>query len=370
MTATLALILLIGVLLGTLLGWVSGLLWARSRESQVPGAALAAGQAVLTDGLGRLEERLRELDHGRVAMQTRLDEQVSHVRHSTDLLRRETNALSTALRRPQVRGRWGELHLRRAVELAGLVARCDFEEQVSGRGSDDERLRPDLVVHLAGGREVVVDAKVPLEGFLDACECPDDQPEERTAHLRRHARHVRQHVDTLGSKAYWRAIPGATELVVLFLPSEAFLSAALEVDDGLIEHAAQRKVVLATPSTLIALLRTIAHGWTEQAVHEQAREIHRLGVELHERLGTMSGHLDKLGRALTGAVTSYNATVGSLESRVLVSSRRLADLGVVDGTLAAPTLVDLSPRVPTPQDLVEGDAVGTRSLGVADEDSA
>ena len=376
MTATTALALLVSLLVGALLGLACGVLWSRSRTA-TPALSEGVDEALVRDGLGRLEERLRELDHGRVSWQSALDAQVEQMRHSTDLLRRETNALSTALRRPQVRGRWGELHLRRAVEIAGLVDRCDFTEQVSTRDADGALQRPDLVVHLAGGRQVVVDAKVPLEGFLDACECPDDQPEEREAHLRRHARHVRQHVETLGSKAYWRSLDGSPELVVLFMPGEAFLSAALEADPALLEWAADRRVVLATPTTLIALLRTVAHAWTEQAVSDQAREIHRLGRELHERLGTMAGHLDKLGRSLSASVTSYNAAIGSLESRVLVSSRRFADLGVVGTTVATPALVDLSPRVPTPQELAEDelalgldrDGAGTRPLGVAGEET-
>ena len=374
MTATIALALLVSLLVGALLGLASGVLWGRARAG-APALGRGVDEALVRDGLTRLEERLREIDHGRVSWQSALDAQVDQMRHSTDLLRRETTALSTALRRPQVRGRWGELHLRRAVEIAGLVDRCDFTEQVSARDSEGALQRPDLVVHLAGGRQVVVDAKVPLEGFLDACECPDDQPDERQAHLRRHARHVRQHVETLSSKAYWRVLPGSPELVVLFMPGEAFLSAALEAEPGLLEWAADRHVVLATPTTLIALLRTVAHAWTEQAVSDQAREIHRLGRDLHERLGTMAGHLDKLGRSLSAAVTSYNATIGSLESRVLVSSRRFADLGVVGTTVEAPALVDLSPRVPTTQELVEEsqaarDRDGTGLLGVADEDTA
>jgi DNA recombination protein RmuC len=379
MTATLALALLVSLLVGALLGLVSGLLWARSR-GEAPDTALAAqaaaeaaDRAVVRDGLSRLEERLLALDQGRVAwqsgLQAALDQQVDEMRHSTDLLRRETNALSTALRRPQVRGRWGELHLRRAVEIAGLVDRCDFTEQVSTRDAHGALLRPDLVVHLAGGREVVVDSKVPLEGFLDACECPEDQTEEREAHLRRHARHVRQHVETLGSKAYWRALPGSPEIVVLFMPGESFLAAALESDPALLDWAAERRVVLATPTTLIALLRTVAHAWTEQAVSDQAKEIHRLGRELHERLASMTGHLDKLGRALTGAVTAYNSSIGSLESRVLVSSRRFADLGVVGSTVDAPALVDLSPRVPTPAELVQQDPASTIPFGVAGEET-
>src|SRR5689334_24556318 len=176
------------------------------------------------------------------------------MRHSTDQLRRETNALSTALRRPQVRGRWGEMHLRRAVELAGLVDRCDFTEQASTRTSDDGVQRPDLVVHLVGGRTVVVDAKVPLDAFLDATASDDE--DEREAHLARHARQLRQHVDVLAGKRYWRSLPGSPEFVVLFVPAESFLSAALTADRSLLEDAAARQVVVATPTTLIALLRT------------------------------------------------------------------------------------------------------------------
>jgi DNA recombination protein RmuC len=262
------------------------------------------------------------------------------MRLTADGLRRETQTLATALRRPQVRGRWGELHLRRAVELAGLVDRCDFEEQVHLRDDADSSVRPDLVVRLAGGRSVVVDAKVPLDAFLDATAAESgDDLDEREAHLARHARQLRSHVELLGSKRYWRALPETPEFVVLFLPAESFLSAALEADGSLLEHAAGRGVVLATPTTLIALLRTVAHGWRHESLADQAREIHRVGRDLHERLGTMSGHLAKLGRSLDGAVAAYNQTVGSWESRVLVSARRFEELDVTDDRLEdVPTL--------------------------------
>jgi DNA recombination protein RmuC len=344
--------LALGLLVGLALGWAYGVLHARrvadaARQSQLDGArraeveTRAADQAVVKESLERLHEQVRALDDSRLTWEAQLAQQVSDVRASTDQLRRETSALATALRRPQVRGRWGELHLRRAVELAGLVARCDFDEQVTTT-SGDGRQRPDLVVRLAGGRQIVVDAKVPLEGFLDAVECPDDQDDERAAHLARHARHVRAHVDALAGKAYWRALPGTPEFVVMFVPGEAFLSAALESDPALLEYAADRKVVPASPTTLIALLRTVAHGWTEQAVNDQAREIHRLGRELHDRLGTMVGHLDKVGRSLTGAVASYNSAVGSLESRVLVSARKFTDLEVGGDEIDAPRLIELT----------------------------
>jgi DNA recombination protein RmuC len=260
------------------------------------------------------------------------------------------------------------------VELAGLVSRCDFDEQVTVRdagGQRDGSLRPDLVVNLAGGKQVVVDAKVPLDAFLDVTECDDD--DERAAHLARHARQFRQHVDALSAKAYWRSLPGTPEFVVLFVPGESFLSAALEGDGSLIEYAAERKVILATPTTVIALLRTVAHAWTQEGLAEKAREIHQLGRELHDRLGTLGAHLYKVGRSLGAAVTSYNQAVGSLETRVLVSARKLSELDVTDEALPSPRPVEVAPRPPTALELVEDERSGVQgasSLGVASEGSA
>src|SRR3954470_19433490 len=295
--------LLVVLLVGLLLGGTLGVLWARARATapvDVPAVeARAADTAVVRDSLDRLHDQLRDMAQHGVSWQSQLRQQVEDVRHSTDVLRRETAVLSTALRRPQVRGRWGELHLRRAVELAGLVDRCDFDEQVTTRSdsADGSRgsQRPDLVVNLAGGKQVVVDAKVPLDAFLDATAA--DCEEERRAHLQRHARQLRAHVDALAGKAYWRAHAGSPEFVVLFVPAESFLSAALEADPALLEYAAERLVVLATPTTLIALLRTVAYAWTQQTLADKTREIHDLGRDLHERLSTMGGHLDRLGRA-------------------------------------------------------------------------
>jgi len=339
-TMSALLMLLVGLALGALLG----VLWARSRPSYVDGMgqarlAQALPHAEVMQGLDRLSDQLHDLDHARATWQGQLHQQVLDMRHTTDGLRRETQSLATALRRPQVRGRWGELHLRRAVEMAGLVDRCDFAEQVHLHDGGTT-LRPDLVVRLAGGRSVVVDAKVPLDAFLDATTADAHSGDDlegagaqRDAHLARHARQLRAHVDVLGSKRYWRSLPETPEFVVLFLPAESFLSAALEADASLIEHAADRGVVLASPTTLIALLRTVAHGWRHEALADQAREIHRVGRELHERIGTMGGHLAKLGRALDTAVASYNQTVGSWETRVLVAARRFEELDATDDRL-------------------------------------
>lgn len=306
-TLTLFLTLLVGLGLGV----VVGLLWSRSRT---PYTAGLVDQAEVMQGLDRLSDQMHHLDLNRAAWQGQFDAQV-------DQLQRETRSLSTALRRPQVRGRWGELHLRRAVELAGLVDRCDFAEQVR---LDGGARRPDLVVRLVGGRSVVVDAKVPLDAYLDATST-DDEVQHRQ-HLTRHAAQLRSHVDTLGSKQYWRSLPESPDFVVLFVPAESFLAAALEADPTLIEYAAARQVVLSTPTTLIALLRTVAHGWQHEALADQAREVHQLGRELHDRLATMTGHLGQLGRSLNASVGHFNQAVGSLESRVLVSARRFGDL--------------------------------------------
>lgn len=331
-TLTILLTLLVGVALGA----VGGVLWVRSRPQHVQAVGQGmVDQAEVMQGLDRLSDQLADLDHQRASWQGQLHQQVLDMRLSTETLRRETHALSTALRKPQVRGRWGELHLRRAVELAGLVERCDFSEQVR---LADGALRPDLVVHLVGGRSVVVDAKVPLDAYLDATSADDD---ERPDHLARHARQLRTHVDQLGAKTYWRSLSETPEFVVLFVPAESFLAAALDTDPSLIEYAAARQVVLATPTTLIALLRTVAHGWTHETLADQAREIHRLGRELHTRLGTLGGHLDLVGRSLNAAVGHYNSAVGSLESRVLVAARRFSDLAVTDDDLPAPRAVEL-----------------------------
>jgi DNA recombination protein RmuC len=324
------------LLVGVALGATLGVLWVRSRPAAV---AAQVDHAEVMQGLDRLSDQVHELDRHRATWQGQFHQ------HVTDL-QRETRSLSTALRRPQVRGRWGELHLRRAVELAGLVDRCDFTEQVR---LEDGALRPDLVVHLVGDRQLVVDAKVPLDAYLDATSTDDEATREDA--LRRHGRQVRQHVDGLSSKQYWRALDRTPEFVVLFVPAESFLAAALEADPSLIDHAASRQVVLASPTTLIALLRTVAQGWSHEALADQAREIHRLGRDLHDRLGTLNGHLDQVGRSLNAAVGHYNTAVGSLESRVLVAARRFTELSVVDEELGSPRQVESAARTVAPVEL-------------------
>jgi len=255
------------------------------------------------------------------------------MRESSEHLRSETAQLVTALRSSQVRGRWGELQLRRVVESAGMIAQVDFVEQSQVR-TDDGLLRPDMVVRLAGGKNVVVDAKVAFLGFLEATQTTDERV--RTERLAAHARHMRAHIDDLAGKRYWDQFAPAPEFVVMFVPAESFLHAALEQDPGLVEYAFERNVVIASPMTLLALLRTIAYAWRQDALASNAQAVLTLGKELHGRLATMGLHLAKLGRAIDAAAGAYNQTLSSLETRVLVSARRFADLNVVDGDLPTP----------------------------------
>jgi len=369
MEATTIVILVLVLSIGLMLGAVIGGLWVRSRAASSAAESVASSlaasvaeseriaiesratdQTVVREGLDRLHGQVRDLERHQESWRGQLTQQVADVRYSTETLRRETAALSTALRKPAVRGRWGELHLRKAVELAGMVSRCDFGEQVSVR-DDDALRRPDLVVHLAGGKSVIVDAKVPLDAVLDAAEADTDA--QRDAHLARHARQLRQHVDNLSAKSYWRALPATPEFVVLFVPGESFLSAALEAEPSLIEYAATRQVVLATPTTLIALLRTVAYAWKEKALADRARDIHELGRQLYDRINVLGGYLDKLGRSLSGAVGSYNRAIGSLETRVLVSARKFAEMEVSDEELITPEPVTDAPRPLTSAELIE-----------------
>lgn len=347
-----------GLLLGAALGATVMVLKLRQAPGSSEPAAVAAGEsAVIRDGLDRLHDRMRDLEHQRISWQSTLHQQVDEVRHSTDTLRRETSALATALRKPHVRGQWGELHLRRTVEIAGMVEHCDFVQQMSlaSDSAGSSTLRPDLVVKLAGDRTIVVDAKVPLAAFLDA-QATDDL-DERAAHTAHHARQVRAHIDQLAAKKYWQALTqnGAPspEFVVLFLPAESFLSAALDADNHLLEYAAARDVVLATPTTLIALLRTVAHGWTTETLAERTQEIHQLGRDLYARLRTVGAHFDRLGRSLKSSVEAYNSAIGSMETRVLVTARHFSDVAGFDQPLPILDPVTDGPRPLSAQELLE-----------------
>ena len=308
-------------------------------ELEARRAAVEGLVAPLKDTLARVEAQLRDADAERLRSHAALAEQVHIARQSSEQLRLQTQALVTALRRPEARGRWGEMQLRRVVELAGMSARCDFDEQVT---VSEGTLRPDLVVRLAGGKNIVVDSKVSLAAYLEAAEA--DEPAARESRLGAHARHLRDHVDRLAAKAYWTALSPSPEFVVLFIPGEAFLAPALERDPALLEHAMARRVHIATPTTLVSMLRTAQYAWQQEALSENARAVFDLGRELYDRISRLGQHLDGLGRSLAKAVSSYNQTVGSLESRVLVSARKLRDLGVVDTGIEPPAMVDEAPR--------------------------
>ncbi len=315
------------------------------RQSGAIGAEVAGIVGPLRETVGALAQHISTVETARVDAYAGLREQVAGMHRTSALLTSQTTQLVTALRAPQVRGRWGELQLERVVELAGMVEHCDFDTQVSTTtdGPDGAvRVRPDLVVRLANNRNVVVDAKVPFAAYLDAAESTDDA--QRQILLGKHARQLRAHVDALSAKCYWKAFDPSPEFVVLFVPGDPFLGAALTADPALLEHAFTRNVVIATPTTLIALLRTVAHTWRQESLSRDAAAIHALGRELHGRLVTVGTHLDKLGNQLGRAVDSFNATVSSMESRVLVTARKLSDLQVSGVEVPEPNQIDRRPR--------------------------
>lgn len=314
-------------------------------DAQAHRQAIAAMVDPVAQTLDRLDGQLRTTEKEREGAYAALRTQVGAMQHTSEQLQSETRQLVTALRAPQARGRWGELQLERIVELAGMVEHCDFHRQVTatGRTGDaDSTIRPDLVVNLAGGKQIVVDAKVSLAAYLEAMDAQDDSAQQRR--LAAHARHLRAHVDSLAAKSYWAAFENTPEFVVLFVPGDSFLQAALTADPVLLEHAFERNVVVATPTTLIALLRTVAHTWRQEALARNAAQVLALGRDLHERLSRMGDHLGRLGRQLGSSVDAYNRTVGALESRVLVTARRFRDLQVTDQELDAPEQIERVPR--------------------------
>jgi len=365
----------IGVALGYLLarnrlGTAAATATERARAAQERATILeraAAERTALADGqlaqrfdveqlvgpmretLTRVEQQLRESDVARARSHAELAQQVEFTRRGAEQLREQTQSLVTALRRPEARGRWGEIQLRRVVELAGMTAHVDFDEQVVVEGG----LRPDMVVRLAGGKNVIVDSKVSLAAYLEAASSADEAV--RDARLAAHARHLKAHVDQLASKAYWSALPETPEFVVMFVPGEAFLAPALDQDPGLLEHALSRRVHIATPTTLVSMLRTVQYAWQQEKLSENARAVFDLGRELYDRLSGLSRHLERVGKSLTSAVGSYNQAVGTLETRVLVSARKLAALGVVDAELTAPAPVSETARVLSAPELIADD---------------
>jgi len=325
-----------------------------SAKTDLDKRQLAIGELVapVKVSLEKFELQIQGIEKSRVDAYATLTEQVRAMAEAQGALRQETGNLVKALRAPQTRGRWGELQLKRVVEMAGMLDHCDFFEQESTT-TEDGRLRPDMIVKLPGGKNIVVDAKAPLAAYLDALEATDE--EEKKRKLLDHARQVRDHLKKLGQKAYWEQFQPSPDFVVLFLPGEMFYSAALEADPSLIEAGVDARVILATPTTLIALLRAVAYGWTQQALTENAERISLLGRELYERIATVADHWGRVGKNLGEAVGAYNDSVASMERRVLVSARKFRDLKVAPEDKE---IRDLNPVEALPRDVQAPELLG------------
>jgi DNA recombination protein RmuC len=338
--------LLLGLLLGALLATAAtlGVVALTGRRRPV-----GVGMEPLHESLDHLHRLLTGMERARATAHGELREQMGTVGQASAQLRHETAALVTALRTPHVRGRWGEVQLRRVVEVAGLLEHCDFVEQPTGTSDADAGVRPDLVVTLADGRKVVVDAKVPFTGYIEAVQASDEAV--RRERVAAHARQLRAHVDALAARRYPSAFRPAAPFTVLFVPSDGFLITALEADPTLLEHGFGRDVVVATPSTLLALLRTVAYSWRQDRLARDADQVLEVGRRLHARLVTLSGHLTRLGSALGSTLARYNDTVGSYERSVLAAARRFDDLGVAETAVPVPAPVEATVRALRPADL-------------------
>ena len=306
----------------------------------------------LGESLSKFETKVDAIEKARTGAYEAIKEQVKSLAEGQTNLRSETSRLVQALRRPQARGRWGEYQLRNVLDMAGMTEHVDFVEQSTLDG-DEGRLRPDVVIRVPGGKSIIVDAKTPLDAYLNAVEAPDEETRERF--IADHARQVRNHVRALSSRDYWKALPETPEFVVMFVPGESFFAAAIESDPALFESAARQRVLISTPTTLIALVKTIAYGWQQEKLAENAQAVAAQGRDLYERIGTFGRHLSALGKSLRQTVDHYNKGVGSLESRVLPAARRFEELGVAPAASSIPPLepVELDPREAQAEELIE-----------------